>query len=59
MGSTKQEFLTHWLTEAGAYVIKRRLNLDPGQFWRAAKGRDFLQLPGPPAQLLLFSELEE
>lgn len=59
MGSTKRDFLAHSLTEAGAYAIKRRLNLDPGQFWRAAKGQDFLQLPDPPVQLLLFSELEE
>lgn len=54
MGSTKQEFLTHWLTEEGAYVIKRRLNLEPGKFWRAAKGREFLTLPSPPVQLSLF-----
>jgi hypothetical protein len=56
MSSTKRDFLTHWLTEDGAYVIKRRLHLDPGQFWRAAKGRDFLQLPDLPVQLFLFSE---
>ncbi len=58
MGSTKQAFLTHWLTEGGAYVIKRRLNLDPGQFWRAAKGRDFLDLPEPAIQMLLFNDRE-
>ena len=56
MSSTKREFLTHWLTEAGAYIIRRRLNLDPGQFWRAAKGRIFLVLPDPPIQLLLFDD---
>ncbi len=36
------------------YAIKRRLNLDPGPFWRAAKGRDFIELPRPLVQLLLF-----
>jgi len=54
--STKQDFLTHWLTEAGAYVIKRRLNLDPGRFWRIAKGKEFIDLPKPPVQLLLFPD---
>jgi len=56
MSSTKQEFLTHWLTEAGAYIIKRRLDLDPGRFWRAVKGREFLHLPKPPVQSLLFED---
>jgi hypothetical protein len=52
--SIKGEFLAHWLIEAGTYVIKQRLNLDPGQFWRAAKGRDFVELPKLPVKLLLF-----
>jgi len=51
--STKRDFLAA-LTEAGAYVIKRRLHVDPGQFWRAAKGHEILDLPTPPVQLLLF-----
>lgn len=51
--STKRDFLSA-LSELGAHVIKRRLRLDPGQFWRAAKGRDFLDLPKPPVQLFLF-----
>ncbi len=53
-GSTKRDFLTHWLTEEGACIIKQRLNLAPGEFWRAAKGRIFLVFPDPPIQLLLF-----
>lgn len=57
--STKQEFLTHWLTETGAYIIKRRLNLDPGKFWRVAKGRDFVELPKPPVQLLFFHNQDD
>ncbi len=56
--STKKDFLAH-LTEAGAYKIKRRLQLDPGQFWRAAKGRDFLDLPPAPVQLMLFPEFAD
>lgn len=52
--STKQEFLTHWLTEAGAYAIKRRLNLEPGHFWRVSKGKEFIDLPKKPVQLMLF-----
>jgi len=59
MTSTKREFLTHWLTEAGAHIIKRRLRLDPGQFWRAAKGRMLIVLPEPPTQLLLFENNPE
>ncbi len=52
--STKKDFLARHLTEAGAYAIRRRLRLDPGQFWRAARGNDFLDLPRPSRQLLLF-----
>ena len=53
--STKRDFLAA-LSESGAHIIKRRLRLEPGQFWRAAKGRDLLDLPKPPVQLLLFTE---
>jgi len=56
--STKRDFLAA-LSELGAHVIKRRLNLDPGQFWRAAKGREFLDLPKPPVQLLLFPDNQQ
>jgi hypothetical protein len=56
MGSTKKEFLTHWLTEAGAYFIRRRLKLDPARFWRVAKGKEFIDLPPPPVQLRLFPD---
>jgi hypothetical protein len=54
-GSTKQDFLNRYLTEAGAYVIRRRLHLEPGRFWRVAKGKEFIELPKVPVQLLLFS----
>ena len=54
--STKKDFLSRHLTEAGAYVIRRRLRLDPGQFWRAARGNDFLDLPRPSRQLVLFPD---
>lgn len=54
--STKRDFLGRYLTEAGAYVIRRRLRLDPGQFWRAARGKDFLDLPRPAQQLVLFPD---
>lgn len=53
--STKKDFLAR-LSEMGAYVIKRRLHLDPGQFWRAAKGREFIDLAMPAVQLLLFTD---
>lgn len=52
--STKHLFLTHYLTEAGAQAIRRRLKMEPGRFWRVAKGKEFLDLPSPPRQLLLF-----
>lgn len=55
--STKRDFLAA-LTEVAVYVIRRRLNLDPGDFWRAAKGRKLLELPDPPIQLLLFADAE-
>jgi len=53
-GSTKRDFLA-WLTKPDTAALNRRLHLDPGQFWRAAKGHVFLELPKPPVQLLLFT----
>ncbi len=53
--STKRSFLAS-LSETGAFVVKSRLHLEPGQFWRAAKGFDLLDLPNPMAQLLLFED---
>ena len=52
--STKQDFLKYDLTPDGAGAILRRLKLDPSRFWRVAKGREFLDLPTPLRQLLLF-----
>lgn len=54
--STKRNFPAS-LSELGGFVIQRRLGLKPVQFWRAAKGLDSLDLPKPPVQLLLFSDI--
>jgi hypothetical protein len=54
--STKRDFLKYDLTPDGACAIRCRLGLDPGRFWRAAKGREFLDIPAPHRQLLLFPE---
>src|SRR5205823_3147637 len=50
---TKRDFL-RTLTAADAQVIKLRVRLDPGRFWRAAKGKEFIDLPTSPRQLTLF-----
>lgn len=50
---TKTIFLRD-LTSAEAQVIRNRINVKPGVFWRAAKGRVYLDLPKPPVQLELF-----
>jgi hypothetical protein len=55
--STKRDSLKHDLTTDGAKAIYRRLKLDPGRFWRVAEGKEFLDLPQPPVQLLLFDDL--
>jgi hypothetical protein len=52
--STKRDFLKFNLTPDGARAISQRLKLDPGRFWRVAKGKEFLDLPTPARQLLLF-----
>lgn len=52
--STKRDFLKFDLTPDGAKAIARRLKVDPGRFWRLAKGKEFLDHPPPPRQLLLF-----
>ncbi len=54
--STKRDFLKFDLTPDGAKAIARRLKVDPGRFWRLAKGKEFLDLPAPPRQLLLFDD---
>jgi len=48
--STKAIFL-RYLTEIQADAIRRRLNCEPGDFWRAARGRSFLKLPQRQVQL--------
>lgn len=52
--ATNRDFLKFDLTPEGAKAINRRLKLDPGRFWRVAKGKEFLDLPKPALQLLLF-----
>jgi hypothetical protein len=54
--STKKDFLKFDLTPEAAKTIARRLKLDPGRFWRVAKGKEFLELPLAPRQLLLFQD---
>ena len=54
--STKRDFLKHDLTPEGAKAIARRLKVDPGRFWRLAKGKEFLDLPPQLRQLLLFDD---
>lgn len=51
--STKGDFLRS-LTCDQTLALKRRLKLDPGRFWRVAKGKEFTELPKRPAQLSLF-----
>lgn len=47
---TKTIFLKH-LADDQAKMIRRVLNVDPGTFWRAAKGKVFLDLPKRAEQL--------
>ena len=48
--STKAIFL-QYLTDSQADVIRQRLRCEPGEFWRAAQGRMFLDLPPRQVQL--------
>jgi hypothetical protein len=51
--STKGEFLER-LTKDEAARLRARTGLGPSRFWRAAKGREFVNLPAPARQLTLF-----
>lgn len=53
--NTKTRFLEQ-LDEVGVHAIAARLKLDPGTFWRAAKGTVFPALPLKPKQLELFEK---
>ena len=53
--NTKTRFLEQ-LDEVGFHAIATRLKLDPGTFWRAAKGTAFPALPLKPKQLELFEK---
>lgn len=53
--NTKTRFLER-LDEAGAFAIVSRLRVDPGTFWRAAKGTTFPALPLKAKQLVLFEK---
>lgn len=46
---TKEMFLKH-LTTDQANAIRRCIGVEPGIFWRAAKGKAFLELPGREIQ---------
>lgn len=48
--TTKKVFLEK-LTDEQARAIRQILNCEPRAFWRAAKGKTFLQLPPRPEQL--------
>ena len=50
--STKKIFL-EYLTDEQAKAINRILNVEPGIFWRASKGKCFLELPPREVQLEL------
>ncbi len=48
--ATKQEFLAA-VTLAEAEVVRHKLRIELGQFWRAAQGKVFLERPAPELQL--------
>jgi hypothetical protein len=54
--TTKQRFLRD-LREDQAWAIRRLLNVEPDEFWRACKGKHFLNLPARLIQLLLFEDV--
>ena len=49
---TKKIFLANLSTDQGR-AIRRILEVEPGRFWRACKGKDFLDLPARIVQLEL------
>jgi hypothetical protein len=51
--ATKRIFLRD-LTDAQAKAIRDILGVEPGEFWRACKGKTFLDLPARMVQLELF-----
>ena len=56
---TKKIFL-QYLTDEQAHAIRKILNVEPGIFWRAVKGRIFLALPKRAEQLeFVFPEDEK
>ncbi|WP_439628575.1 hypothetical protein [Gemmata sp.] len=56
--STKRDFL-RTITTDDVRAIRLRLKLDPGRFWRVAKGKEFIDLPQRPRQLTLFENPPE
>jgi hypothetical protein len=56
--TTKSMFLGS-LTVEQAQIIQRVLHVTPGQFWRACKGKEFLDLPSRTVQLLFDFESSE
>lgn len=55
---TKKMFLES-LTDEQAWAIRRILDVDPGTFWQACRGKRFLDLPKRPVQLLLDFDADE
>lgn len=49
---TKKMFLES-LTEDQTWAVRRILDVEPGTFWRAARGKTFIDFPPRAIQLLL------
>lgn len=50
----KGKFLAEKITTDAAHIIRRFLGVDPGQFWRMARGKVLVELPKKPVQGTLF-----
>jgi hypothetical protein len=63
MRETKGEFL-RWMDDPrhgwpdAAQIVRRTLGMDAGRFWRVARGKEMIEIPHAPVQLLLPLGLE-
>lgn len=55
----KGKFLAGHVTSEARQAIRLKLRLDPGEFWRAARGAVWLDVPKPVVQPTLFDDASE
>jgi hypothetical protein len=54
----KGRFLAQVVTPDAAAIIRMALRMDAGRFWRVVRGKEWIDIPKPRQQPLLFTDVD-